>query len=126
VLPGYKRESGPKIFGPNQRQWGSWVLKVGTLLEQRGWFRVRLAPWRLTQWQNHYRDFMHGPLAAAHNNPGDEDDAEVKEPDKKIVSVILNQAIQELRKASDIEHRVIHINSFRLIWFVPHFPPTDF
>ena len=73
------------------------------------WFRVRLAPWRIAQRENHNRNVMHRMFATAHNNPGDEEETEEDKTDEKILPMFLNQMIQELGNTGDIHNRVFHI-----------------
>jgi hypothetical protein len=72
------------------------------------WFRIRLAPWRIAQRENHNRNFMHRTFAAAHNNPGDDEETEEDKTDEKILPMLLNQTIQELGHTGDIHNRVFH------------------
>src|SRR5579883_2558192 len=76
-------------------------------LEQRR-FRIRLTLRRMTQWQNHHRNFMHRTFSATHNNPGDDEETQKNEPDEKILPMFLNQMIQELGHTGDINNRVFH------------------
>ncbi len=85
------------------------------MLLERWWFRIRLATWRIAQRKNHNRDFMHRTLAAAHNNPGDDDKTQKDEPDKKVIAVILNQVIQNLGDTRNDFHRVFHVNLSEMI-----------
>ena len=51
---------------------------------------------------------MHWTFAAAHNNPGDDEDAEEYKADEKILPMLLNQTIQELGNTRDVRNRVFH------------------
>ena len=82
-------------------------LLVGMFLEW-WWFRIRLAPWRIAQRENHDRNFMHRAFAGAHNNPGDDEETEKDKADEKILPMLLNQTIQELGHTGDINNRVFH------------------
>ena len=78
------------------------------MLPERWWFRIRLALWRITQGQDHHRNVMHRMLAAAHNNPGDDGETEEDEPEEKVITMFLNQIIQELGHTRDVHNRVFH------------------
>jgi hypothetical protein len=97
---------------------GGWVLHFGVFLERRR-LRIRLAPRRVTQWQNYYRNFMHGAFAAARKHPGEKEEAQEDEADKKVVAMFLNQGIQKLGRTRDIDHRVFHTNPSVFFWFIP-------
>jgi hypothetical protein len=51
---------------------------------------------------------MHRTFAAAHNNPGDDEETQKDEPDEKIVPLFLNQTIQELGHTRNVRNRVFH------------------
>ncbi len=87
---------------------------VAILLEG-WWFRFRLAPGRIAQRENHNRDFMHRTFAAAHNNPDDDEETRKGEPNEKVISVILNQVIQNLGDTRNNFHRVFHVNLSEVI-----------
>lgn len=72
------------------------------------WFRIRLAPWRIAQRENHNRNVMHRMFATAHNNPDDDEETEEDKTDEKILPMLLNQLIQELGNTGDIHNRVFH------------------
>ena len=72
------------------------------------WFRIRLAPWRIAQRENHNRNLMHRMFATAHKNPGDDEETEEDKTDEKILPMLLNQMIQELGHTGDIHNRVFH------------------
>ena len=78
------------------------------MLLERWWFRIRLAPGRIAQRENHNRNFMHRTFAAAHNNPGDDEETDEDKADEKILPMLLNQLIQELGNTGDIHNRVFH------------------
>ena len=78
------------------------------MLLERWWFRIRLAPWRIAQWQDDHRNVMHRTFAAAHNNPGDDGETEEDEPEEKVIPMFLNQIIQELGHTRDVHNRVFH------------------
>ena len=78
------------------------------MLLERWWFRIRLAPGRIAQRENHDRNVMDWTFATARNNPGDDDEAEKDEADEKILSMLLNQTIQELGHTREIDNRVFH------------------
>ena len=51
---------------------------------------------------------MHRTFAAAHNNPGDDEETDEDKTDEKILPMLLNQLIQELGNTGDIHNRVFH------------------
>ena len=71
-------------------------------------FRIRLAPGRIAQRENHNRNVMHWTFATAHKNPGDDDETKEDKTDEKILPMLLNQMIQELGHTRDINNRVFH------------------
>jgi len=75
---------------------------------ERCWFKIRLAPGRIAQRENHHRNFMHRMFAMAQNNPNDDEETQKGEPAEKIVSMFLNQMIQELGYTRDIHNGVFH------------------
>ena len=78
------------------------------MLLERWWFWIWLASGRIAQREDHNRNVMHRTFATAHNNPGDDDETEKDEADEKILSMLLNQTIQEPGHTRDIRNRVFH------------------
>jgi len=78
------------------------------MLLERWWFRIRLAPGRIAQREDYNRNVMHRTFATAHNNPSDDDETEKDEADEKILSMLLNQTIQEPGHTREINNRVFH------------------
>lgn len=78
------------------------------MLLERWWLRIRLAPGRIAQRENHNRNFMHRMFATTHDNPSDDEDTKKDEADEKILSMLLNQTIQEPGHTREINNRVFH------------------
>lgn len=87
------------------------------MLLERRWLRIGFATRRMAQRENHDRNVMHRMLAAAQNNPGDEQEAEDDESDEKILPMLLNQPIQKLGHTRDIRNRVFHTTLLKLLAF---------
>lgn len=51
---------------------------------------------------------MHRMFAATHDNPSDDEDTKKDEADEKILSMLLNQTIQEPGHTREINNRVFH------------------
>lgn len=56
---------------------------------------------------------MHATFATAREHPGYDEEAEKNEPDKEVVTMILNQAIQSLGDTCHDFYRVFHFNFSR-------------
>lgn len=80
------------------------------MLLEKWRFGVRLAPWGVAQRQNHHRKFMDGTFASPRKNPADDEERQKDEPDKKVITMFVNQGIHELGRPRDIYYRVIHTN----------------
>ena len=78
------------------------------MLLERWWFRIWLAPGRIAQREDYNRNVMHRTFVTAHNNPGDDGETEKDEADEKILSMLLNQTIQEPGHTREINNRVFH------------------
>jgi hypothetical protein len=53
---------------------------------------------------------MDGTFAPSRKNPADDEERQKDEPDKKVITMFVNQGIQELGRTRDINYRVIHTN----------------
>lgn len=88
---------------------------------ERWWLRIRLAPWRIAQRENHNWNVMRRTFATAHENPSDGEEAQKNEQDKEVITMILNQTIQNLGDTRNDFYRVFHFNlSGTILLFVAH------
>jgi hypothetical protein len=102
-----EQQEGPQGTEPNRCCVMVERLQVGMLLEKRR-LGIRLARWRLSERQNHNRNFMRAPLPSTQNDHTDHQETEENEPYEDVVTMFLNHSIQKLRNKADIEHRVFH------------------
>ena len=61
---------------------------------------------------------MDGMLATAREHPADDEDAQKDESGKKVITMFLNQGIQEPGRTLNLSHRVFHTFSSEFFWFI--------
>ena len=62
----------------------------------------------MAQRKNYHLDFIDGTLAAARKHPADAEKAQKDKPDEKVITMFVNQGIQEPGGTRDIIYRVFH------------------
>jgi len=61
---------------------------------------------------------MDGMFATAREHPADDEEAQKDQSGKKVITMFLNQGVQEPCRPFNLGHRVFHTFSSEFFWFI--------